>query len=211
MRFGLPGLPWVCPSAPRRNSRGSPDGYGLVDQAWVIRNFDAFPDLYQDSSIATSTVEPFRIGSYGLNLHMFRSERAFSKLVHYLPYPRDAPYLSENRIIQPSLTPSMGDSPRWSETPVPTWSSQSGKPPTWKDRDSSLQDQPNSGLSAFQVPRHGRRPRQLPDHWADGQTIPGSINLAFADGHVQQQKLQDLWRLAWYFNYSPTNASSRSE
>jgi prepilin-type processing-associated H-X9-DG protein len=36
-----------------------------------------------------------------------------------------------------------------------------------------------------------------------GDPLPGTINMGFVDGHVEQVKLQNLWTYYWYLNWPP--------
>ena len=38
---------------------------------------------------------------------------------------------------------------------------------------------------------------------SDDPYLPGAINAAFFDGHVELVKLDDLWQLYWHKNYQP--------
>ena len=54
------------------------------------------------------------------------------------------------------------------------------------------------------IARHGRRPNPVPTYyWPANQPLPGAINAAFFDGHVELVKLEDLWQLYWHKNYQP--------
>src|SRR4051812_35612995 len=58
-----------------------------------------------------------------------------------------------------------------------------------------------SGMQTFCIPRHGSRPAQVPTNYPQRSKLPGAVNMAFADGHVEQVKLERLWRLTWHRNY----------
>jgi prepilin-type processing-associated H-X9-DG protein len=53
------------------------------------------------------------------------------------------------------------------------------------------------------IARHGRRPRPIPKRWPAGERLPGAINVAFFDGHVEQVPLEELWQLYWHKDYEP--------
>jgi prepilin-type processing-associated H-X9-DG protein len=62
---------------------------------------------------------------------------------------------------------------------------------------------------AFRLPRHGSRP---PRPIADGELfvrikgrMPGAINAAFMDGHVEQVALENLWKVNWHPGYVAPN------
>jgi len=53
------------------------------------------------------------------------------------------------------------------------------------------------------MPRHGRRPNQVPSYWPPEKPMPGAINVTFFDGHTGPVKLDDLWQLYWHKDYQP--------
>jgi prepilin-type processing-associated H-X9-DG protein len=48
------------------------------------------------------------------------------------------------------------------------------------------------------IPRHGKRPTPVPTYWPWNRPLPGAINVAFFDGHVEPIKLDNLWQLYWH-------------
>jgi prepilin-type processing-associated H-X9-DG protein len=52
----------------------------------------------------------------------------------------------------------------------------------------------SSGMGAFLIARHGNSPRPPPGPWPANQRMPGGINVAFFDGHVQLVPLENLWQ-----------------
>ena len=58
------------------------------------------------------------------------------------------------------------------------------------------------GMSACTVARHGSRPAaQAPRSWPVTQRMPGSVDVSFADAHVELVKLENLWQLTWSKDY----------
>ena len=53
----------------------------------------------------------------------------------------------------------------------------------------------------FLIPRHGSRPRVIPTDHPPDQKLPGAVNIAFYDGHVEQVPLERLWSLSWHKDY----------
>jgi prepilin-type N-terminal cleavage/methylation domain-containing protein/prepilin-type processing-associated H-X9-DG protein len=53
------------------------------------------------------------------------------------------------------------------------------------------------------IPRHGSRPLRVPTSHSPALKLPGAINAAFYDGHVEQVKLERLWELHWHKDYVP--------
>jgi prepilin-type processing-associated H-X9-DG protein len=59
------------------------------------------------------------------------------------------------------------------------------------------------GMGMFTIPRHGSRPSAIPTSHPLNAPLPGAINAAFYDGHVESVKLERLWHLHWHKNYLP--------
>jgi len=58
------------------------------------------------------------------------------------------------------------------------------------------------GMPRVCIPRHGGQPPGgAPRNLAPGAVLPGAINMGFADGHVEQVKLQNLWTYYWHRNW----------
>ena len=61
-----------------------------------------------------------------------------------------------------------------------------------------------AGINRFTVGRHGSlAPKQAPRYVPIGASLPGSINIAFYDGHVELVKLERLWDFYWHQGYVP--------
>jgi len=45
------------------------------------------------------------------------------------------------------------------------------------------------------IPRHGSCPLAIPRNLPPSSRLPGAINVAFFDGHVEQVPLERLWQL----------------
>lgn len=58
------------------------------------------------------------------------------------------------------------------------------------------------GMGACTIARHGSRPAaQAPRSWLVTQRMPGSVDVSFADAHVELVKLENLWQLTWSKDY----------
>ena len=95
----------------------------------------------------------------------------------------------ENEVAEPSHTPLLGDG----VTSV-GWGSAIQPPPQDLTRGVV-------GMGVFVIPRHGSRPRVLSTDHPPDQKLPGAINIAFYDGHVEQVPLERLWSLYWHKDY----------
>ena len=58
-------------------------------------------------------------------------------------------------------------------------------------------------METFAIPRHGRTPNPVPTVWAAYRPLPGAVNVAFFDSHVELVKLDRLWQLYWHVGYQP--------
>ncbi len=109
--------------------------------------------------------------------------------------PKDKPFANEAGIQKAVLTPVFGDA-MW----VDAWPSAADAPA----RDLYLGDGPAGGISRYTIARHGSTsPKSAPRTVPAGQKLPGSINLACADGHVELARLEKLWDFYWHKNYVP--------
>jgi prepilin-type N-terminal cleavage/methylation domain-containing protein len=208
--FGLQRCGWICPVAPPRPERKT-ERFGRVDQAWEIASgFRHLASAFRDVPPERHVNPDARAGSYGLNLHVFKSERAFYPDVFMTIFtPPSAQFLSEGRIDAPSLTPVVADCAWWQDVPEPTWAHNGGIPPTWAPltvygRDLGQRDA-WCGLSKFLLSRHGRRPANIPDRWTPDAALPGSVHVGFFDGHAAPVALERMWSLRWHHDYVPSS------
>ena len=124
---------------------------------------------------------------YGINLKM-ESGRG----------PNSAGYFNkESAIKSPSTSPYFSDSifAEGDGGGAPTYA-----PPVW-----DLYDGYNQGLGRVAIARHGGKgpsaaPRNISSSPRAG-TLPGLNCIAFADGHAELVKLDNLWGLVWDYNW----------
>jgi prepilin-type processing-associated H-X9-DG protein len=63
---------------------------------------------------------------------------------------------------------------------------------------------PIGGMSRWCIARHGSVPASgAPQKWPAGVPLPGAINVAFYDSHVELVPLQSLWSLYWNTAWVP--------
>jgi prepilin-type N-terminal cleavage/methylation domain-containing protein len=102
---------------------------------------------------------------------------------------------SEAGIQKPVLTPYFGDS-MW----VDAWPTATDTPA----RNLYTGDGPAGGIGRYDIARHGGlSSKSAPKNIPAGQKLPGAINVACADGHVELAKLDKLWDFYWHKNYVP--------
>jgi prepilin-type N-terminal cleavage/methylation domain-containing protein/prepilin-type processing-associated H-X9-DG protein len=164
-----------CPVASLRPG-DIPDGPGFragtVWSAWFI---------YQSGQNVTAA------GSYTLNGWIAQTVFDDSLQIH------TNVFRTESDIAYPSLSPLFGDGVNWGAAPTAN-----NLPPRDLNHSGGYVDQ---SMSALAIPRHGSRPRVISTDHPPDQKLPGAINMAFYDGHVEQVQLERLWSLSWHKNY----------
>jgi prepilin-type N-terminal cleavage/methylation domain-containing protein/prepilin-type processing-associated H-X9-DG protein len=204
---------WICPAAPQKPpSRRKPSPWGV------------FPDMLYPGSVDTAwstvsaywwgylrTPNDFRAGSYASNPWMDGGWWWYDAV----DARRDFPFMNDEQVTQPSTTPMMGDAVvgpyggwggGWGGWGGFGWGGGWWGPMETDFPPSNLEfgwDGPSYGMRAFCIPRHGSRPSIVPTNFPPRLKLPGAVNMAFVDGHVEQVKLERLWRLTWHRNYKP--------
>jgi prepilin-type processing-associated H-X9-DG protein len=105
----------------------------------------------------------------------------------------DRTFRSESEIQHPSLTPYFGDGV-W----VDAW-------PVETDRPARNLDNGDFGIGEmmiFAIPRHGRT-GAAPTNHDPKNPLPGSVNVTYADNHVQNVRLEELWQSFWHKSWNP--------
>jgi prepilin-type N-terminal cleavage/methylation domain-containing protein/prepilin-type processing-associated H-X9-DG protein len=60
----------------------------------------------------------------------------------------------------------------------------------------------SDGMERVCIARHGGRTAgAAPQNVPPGTVLPGTINMGFADSHVEPVKLQNLWTITWHSNW----------
>ena len=119
-------------------------------------------------------------GSYALNGYLYTKS----------PYgDKTLLFESEAAIRHPSLTPVFADSV-W----VDGWPREQDRPA----RNLFNGDKFQGGMVRFTIPRHAASRQAAVSSFNPKDTLPGAINIAFADQHVETVKLERLWDLTWH-------------
>jgi prepilin-type N-terminal cleavage/methylation domain-containing protein len=203
----------ICPSAPVRLAReratypAVTTFYpGSVNSAWVMeRPFGQYwwPWLYPQSGKPPET----RAGSYAPNNWLAGGWDG-----NYGPgwHTIQNPFRSENEIADATRTPAFADGLAWwiwgngGSLYTGGWRGPSaGDTPPENLITGDLPSKFVGGMGTFALPRHGSRPRRIPTHHSSNKRLPGAINVAAYDGHVETVKLDQLWQLYWHKNYRP--------
>jgi prepilin-type processing-associated H-X9-DG protein len=167
---------WICPDAPIEKMEVPPDGllwFGSVRRAWGWHRKTGDPLGDWDSS-------------YMLNAAFIYGSIESYLSSNHLDIDSAKEFAQESDIPSPSMTPVWGDGIQDS------WVQLASFPPP-----SSLSD-----CWGFLLPRHGSQPKlKESDKFVASDRLPGAINLAYADGHVEQVPLERIWYQTWHRTY----------
>ena len=170
----------ACPVAPDRTRATGSKGNALSCWDW--------------NGFVSSTDTNENIGSYGINGWLYVNSTTRLSTGGY--------FNKESAIAQPVLTPAFFDAV-WADT----WLMVSDVPSANLDLttgDSS--DIPSSMVDRVVVARHPL----IRGAKVARPNIPGSIQMAYVDGHVSRLKLQDIKTVYWHQNYVPTSDPFRT-
>ena len=165
-----------CPSAPERSPQAlanDPTPHGTVRRAWLAHVGDVMLQ-----------------GSYGLNGYYYTES----------PYgEQEDMFQVESAIRFPSQTPVFADSV-W----VDSWPLMTARPPrNLFDADKSVLGKGLFSMARFTIPRHGASLSAAVSSFDPKETLPGAVNVSFADNHVESVRLESLWNLYWHKNWEP--------
>jgi type II secretory pathway pseudopilin PulG len=162
----------LCPAAPEKPPLGPANTWGTADMAWVWAS------------------TPLLTGSFCFNGWFYSDD-------HYFDTGSDVAlhFAKESSVQYPSQTPVFTDSIWVDFWPRPTQS---------PSRDLYDGDQSNGvgAIGRITIARHGGRPASTaPRNWPAGQKLPGSVDMALADGHAENPPLERLWNYYWYVGW----------
>jgi prepilin-type N-terminal cleavage/methylation domain-containing protein/prepilin-type processing-associated H-X9-DG protein len=175
--YGGNGKILICPSTHEDLPTPTGSTQGAADVAWTW--------VYSTNVY---------VGSYALNAWLYDKP-----MYRAADYP-DFMMSKQSAIQKPSQTPVFCDA-MW----VDFWPLETDPPST--DLYNGLSDLNQSGMGRCTIARHGaRNAASAPQDFDTSQQLPGSINIGFADGHVELVKLENLWQLYWHLNWQPPAA-----
>ncbi len=202
--WGKPARGSICPAAPERAKLARtvlpnyhpPETYpGAVDTAWAVDVPFGWFWWGQNAHDAPRARQP--AGSYGPNIWITggwwgRNETGLQQPERYE---------TEDQIRDASLAPLFADggNPWWWRL-LPGEGPRATDPPAENLRAGWLSGRPGV-MAAYNLPRHGSRPRNVSTNHPAALKLPGAINVAFYDGHAETVKLDRLWQLTWHENY----------
>jgi hypothetical protein len=174
----------LCPAA---NDTNATPLFGTANKAW-----------HYDSK------EPARRwnGSYCLNGWLYSN---LTNRNGRMPnVDQDKIFQKESNILMPSQTPVFADG-----ITVDCWPRTNNLPPRnlyMGIRGAGF----NGGLGRVIIDRHGGIPAgSAPTNVDTTQPLPGAINVACVDGHVELSKLENLWNFYWNQTWVPPNPRPR--
>jgi len=194
---GTPMRGWVCPMAARKRTAADYED-GTTFSPWHFKTMYVPQPGDQAFGDPTAPGPGGRVGSYGFNGWLVEASIFFDR---YFAFPAFV-FRIQSEISQPGATPVVGDASDW--LPFPRASE---RPLVLLDEDSAYEiGRPvldTAGMVYCAIPRHGSRPRPFPKSWPLSLPLPGAINVAFFDGHVELVKLERIWQFQWHKNYEP--------
>ncbi len=147
--------------------------------------------LRKDSASHGTTVRAWLVdggekwqGSYALNGYLYTKS----------PFGSDRNMFKvEGDIRNPTQTPFFADSV-W----VDAWPVETDLPA----RNLFDRDKFQGGMVRFTIPRHAAGREAASTQFDPKNDLPGGINIAFADNHVELVRLERLWNLTWHRNWA---------
>jgi prepilin-type N-terminal cleavage/methylation domain-containing protein/prepilin-type processing-associated H-X9-DG protein len=201
----------ICPAAPNREVKHRtpslinhpPDIYpGSTTDAWAIDRPYA-PWYWYGYQGARDPNDFRRAGSYAPNNWIAGHWQTGYYYRNNWPN-QEEPFRAEGQIQDASRTPVFADGIHWWWVGNGVWwGPRATDLPAVNLATGSLAGPSFQGMSAFTIPRHGSRPSKLSTNHPSYLKLPGAINVAFYDGHVESVKLDRLWQLTWHRNYRP--------
>jgi prepilin-type N-terminal cleavage/methylation domain-containing protein/prepilin-type processing-associated H-X9-DG protein len=194
--FGQPSDGWICPGAPLQSTNTSAQyaNTGTLISPWTVDSASGNGvDWFAVDYMTIGGGVRFRAGSYTLNAYLVLSQPAFVGAAVVPESSSQSFFENESRIDAPDLAPIFGDGTFEFIYPEPTdlpaadlfWPLSSG-------------NANGTAMGLATIPRHGNRPNEAPRIWPAGEILPGAINIAFFDGHVETVPLERLWQLHWH-------------
>jgi prepilin-type N-terminal cleavage/methylation domain-containing protein len=198
--WGRPAKASVCPAAPERLPKDRvspafaylPGTYpGACNAAWVIEGTYSYGRPNDPKK---------RVGSYAPNQWLggnwwWLDGRPFNRPTGSFRIEGDVRY--------PSQTPLFADGLGWWGSFPDNWMGPFATDLPASNLASGGIPGPPWSMAGFTIPRHGSRPSKPSTNFQPAQKLPGAINLAAYDGHVETAKLERLWSFYWHKDYVP--------
>jgi prepilin-type N-terminal cleavage/methylation domain-containing protein/prepilin-type processing-associated H-X9-DG protein len=190
-KVGTEAQGWLCPFT-KRPKLGTNDWHlrGRINQGWAYAYWewlirDTLNYLPKDNQLMPTRSE--RSGSYAFNYWLLG--RNGVKGIPDIVMEPGSQYDSEDQIREPLITPVMADGVDWWATPY-----QLDRPPKYLEDGTGV----SGSMRNVCIPRHGKRTGSIPRPFPENKPLPGAVNVAFFDGHVESVPLGKLWYLNWH-------------
>jgi prepilin-type N-terminal cleavage/methylation domain-containing protein len=171
----------LCPAA--RDTNTIKNNFGTADKAWHWHSI--VPDKMW-------------LGSYCLNGWLYSNLTNENGAMPSAD--QGGIFQKESNVIKPSQTPVFADGV-W----VDSWPRTNDAPPINLYL-GTHQNGFKAGLGRMMIARHGGLPAgSAPSNFDTEQRLPGAINVACFDGHVELSKLENLWNYYWNRTWVPPN------
>lgn len=173
-----------CPLAPFKNPSGGNQN-GKADAAWIW-----------------ALSQPQYSSSYGINKWLASSAAGMGNTSANPTYL----YPTQASVRHPATVPMFMDAAWINFDPVESDSPARNLYDPLNGTSPTAGAAVNEGMPRVCVARHGgREPGGAPRYVPPGAVLPGMINMGFVEGHVEEVKLQNLWKLDWHLNWvTPT-------
>lgn len=185
----------ICPSAPERIMNSSDFIYaGSLNSAWAASGDASIIDSIPGAQIELTGR---RVSSYIPNTWV-SGDWPWLIGVPAKATTSSLGFTTESDIENPSRTPAFGDGVLFDASGL-----YFPARPRATDRPAGNLLTGGAGMGAFTIPRHGSAPPNIAPGYPPGSKLPGAINMAFYDGHVETVQLEKLWTLSWHRDYQP--------
>jgi len=175
----------LCPVTKEPTPTPTTSRAGDCETAWAWYDPGAGPPAHPAKTYT---------GSYGINGWLYKLA---ANDTEYSQHGRTYYYAKEASVKRPSLTPFFVDCV-W----VDLWPWETDTPSTDLYGGGGTGNPPSFGRCA--IPRHAwKNPSAAPRNFPVAQVLPGSVSVAFLDGHAEAVRLQMLWRYDWHQNWNP--------
>jgi prepilin-type N-terminal cleavage/methylation domain-containing protein/prepilin-type processing-associated H-X9-DG protein len=190
----------VCPSAPETIIKSLASIYrGSVNSAWAATGGALIVDVSTGEPVLTELTGR-RVCSYTPNSWV-AGDWPWMIGVPVSTSSSTLGFTADSQIEHPSRTPIFADGVLFDSPGL-----NSAARPKATDRPAGNLVTGGAGIGAFTIPRHGSVPPNIAPGYPPGSKLPGAVNVAFYDAHVETVQLEKLWNLSWHKNYQPPAA-----
>ena len=158
-----------CPTAPDR------------DSALLKKTRSESTGLVNRAWLVDGSGTNYYQGSYALNGYLYEDDAFGEKALRFR---------SESDVQEPVKTPFFADA-IW----VDAWPKETDRPARNLVNGDAFAA---AGLSRIAIPRHNASLSAASKSFNPKDTLPGAVNVGFADNHTETVRLEKLWKLSWH-------------